>query len=123
MVLSAFLASYLAPKCTQLGTAAAISRSKEELRLIYLTIAEALCLRVRITPILLLSESSLGYNGGVFFDAMSDAKYIYRLMGPSFIFLRPSVPDVKQQVGPYVHRGIRATVQVTIAHLCQLSMC
>lgn len=68
IVLSAFLASYLALKCTQPGTAAAISRFKEELRLIYLTIAEALCLRVHITPILLLSESSLGHNGGVFFD-------------------------------------------------------
>lgn len=56
--------------------------------------------------------------------SMSDAEYVYRLMGPSFIFLRPSVPDVKQQVGPYVHRGIRATVQqVTMAHICQLSMC
>lgn len=59
----------------------------------------------------------------MFFDAMSNAQHIYRLMGSSFIFSRPSIPDVKQQVSPYVHRGIRATVQqITIAHLCQLEL-
>lgn len=48
-------------------------------------------------------------------------KHIYRLMGLPFIFSRPFIPDVKQQVSPYVHRGMRATVQqVTTAHLCHL---
>lgn len=46
----------------------------------------------------------------MFSDAMGDAKHIYRLMGSPFIFLRPFIPDVKQQISPYVHRGLRATV-------------
>lgn len=100
--------------CTQHGTAAAICRSKGEPCLLYLTVAEA--------RTVLMSESGLRHNGQVHFNAMSDAKKsIYRLMGPPFIFSRRFIPDVKQQVSPYVHRGMRATVQqVTTAHLCHL---
>lgn len=101
----------------QHSIAAAICRSNEELHLIHLTIAEA------YYSYITFGVSRLCRYGRVHQKVNTKKHFIYHLTGPPFISLRSFIPDVKEQLSPYVHGGtLAATQQIATDQLCQLSV-